>query len=140
VKKLIGFIVIAAAVWFGYTHLDISEMLGGGGDGGGGGPVQHANLETTIDKTCHASSGRPTWCTITITNEASSNITFNWTGASDPGGAIFEPSSGSISIGDQSDEIKVTLAACPAMVLFQDKDHDIQTGTRVDLCDPNRIG
>ena len=48
--------------------------------------------------------------------------------------------SGSIAIGATSDEIKVTLAACPSTVLFQDKDHSIQTGTRVDFCDPNQLG
>jgi hypothetical protein len=135
VKKVLALLVIAAAVWFGVTRLDLH-----GGGGGGSGEVHKSTLDTTINKTCHASTGRPTWCTITIKNETTSNIEFDWTGASDPGGAVFEPPSGSVPIGATSDQIKVTLAACPAVVLFQDKDHDIQTGTRIDFCDPNRIG
>ena len=135
-KKVLALLVIVAAVGCG------SGGRGGNGDSGGGNgePPSKSTLDTTINKTCHASTGRPTWCTITIKNETTSNIEFDWTGASEPAGAVFEPPSGSIPVGATSDEIKVTLAACPAMVLFQDSDHDIQTGTRIDFCDPNQIG
>jgi hypothetical protein len=88
--------------------------------------VEQANLDTTIHKTCHASTGEPIWCTLTITTEATSSIEFEWTGASDPGGAVFEPSSGSIAIGATPDVITVTPAACPSTVLFQDKNRSIQ--------------
>jgi hypothetical protein len=130
-KAFLGFIVLiglAVGGWYVYQNYYVH---GHGGSGGGG---QQSHLETQIQSSCQASTGQPTQCQLRITNLNTSNITFNWTAVSEPAGATFSPSSGSIPIGGQSDEINVTLTDCPATLLFQDAEHNIQTSTQITTC------
>jgi hypothetical protein len=79
------------------------------------------------NESCHWATGQPAVCTITITNDATSTVTFNWRGQSDPAGATFNPDHGSIPPGGTSDPITVTDPfICPITMLFRDTDQHLQ--------------
>jgi hypothetical protein len=79
------------------------------------------------NESCHWATGQPAVCTITITNDAASTVTFNWHGQSDPAGATFNPDHGSVPPGGTSDPITVTDPfICPITMLFQDADQHLQ--------------
>jgi hypothetical protein len=94
--------------------------------GSGGSKV--LNLKYTSN--CHASTGQPTTCTVTLTNDSSSTGDFNWSATSSVGGVVFDPSSGTLSAGASSDPINATIPAgeCPFKLTFSDSG-----GTSIDV-------
>ena len=61
-------------------------------------------------------------CAVTITNSSSASGVFTWTASSNPGGASFEPSSGTVAPGATENGIIVTIPAgiCPLTLQFSD--------------------
>jgi hypothetical protein len=82
---------------------------------------------------CNWGTGRPTVCAFTLTNQPESTVTLRWTGVSRPGGATFQPSSGTVAPGETSQRIVVTGGyACPIVFAFRDDDQDIEIDYRFD--------
>jgi hypothetical protein len=73
---------------------------------------------------CQSATGQPTTCTVSLHNDSSSSGDFNWTASSDPAGASFNPSSGSISPGSDQNNIQVTVppGICPFTLTFTGDD------------------
>ncbi len=93
------------------------------------GPIgaQPAEFHYSIHRDCSWGTGQAAVCQFTITNEASSNMTFEWTGASSPAGATFSPASGSVAIGATSDTITATDPfLCPITFQFVDSSHNVK--------------
>ncbi|MFD7877744.1 hypothetical protein ACFV5G_27210 [Streptomyces sp. NPDC059766] len=83
-------------------------------------------LDTHESESCHWATGEAAVCIVTITNDPTSTVTFNWHGVSDPSGATFDPDHGSIAPGHTSDPITVTDPfICPITLIFQDDDRDL---------------
>ena len=88
------------------------------------------NMPATVlhvheQSSCNSSTGNPTTCSVMLQNDASSNASFDWTSASNPAGAIFVPSSGSVAVGKTSETIQVTIpdGLCPDVIAFIDSGH-----------------
>jgi FtsP/CotA-like multicopper oxidase with cupredoxin domain len=86
---------------------------------------------------CSWGTGRPTVCAFTLTNQPESTVTLHWTGVSRPGGATFQPGSGTLAPGETSQQITVTAGyACPIVFAFRDEDQDLEINYRFDgSCD-----
>jgi hypothetical protein len=97
-------------------------------------PLKHnsapANVVLNVHEqsSCNSSTGNPTTCTVTLQNEASSNVSFDWTTSSNPAGATFTPSSGSVAAGATSDPIQVSIpdGLCPDQIAFVDNGHNTE--------------
>jgi hypothetical protein len=82
---------------------------------------------------CNWGTGRPTVCAFMLTNQPESTVTLHWTGVSRPGGASFQPSSGSLAPGETSQRIVVTGGyACPVVFAFRDDDQELEIDYRFD--------
>jgi hypothetical protein len=79
----------------------------------------------------------PTVCAFILTNQPESTVTLHWTGVSRPGGATFQPSSGTLAPGETSQRIVVTGGYdCPIVFAFRDDDQDLEIDYRFDgRCD-----
>ncbi|MFC5646277.1 hypothetical protein [Kitasatospora cinereorecta] len=62
-------------------------------------------------------------CTITLANESTSNASFTWQADSDPPGAAFDRSSGSIAPGKSQTVHVVADLGCPVTFHFRDRRH-----------------
>jgi len=90
------------------------------------GPQSYTFIYTT-DRHCSWGTGQQAVCQYTISNDAKSNVTFEWKGASSPVGATFSPDSGSIAPGATSDTITVTDPfLCPITFQFVDAGHNLR--------------
>jgi hypothetical protein len=84
-------------------------------------------FDTADQSNCSWGTGRAAVCTYVLTNKAESTVTFNWTAESDPPGATFQPSSGTLAPGQSSSPITVTDPfICPIVFIFRDNDHHLE--------------
>jgi len=85
-------------------------------------------LNVHEQSSCNSSTGNPTTCTVTLQNQSSSNVSFDWTASSNPAGASFAPSSGSVAVGATSDAIQVSIpdGLCPDQIAFVDSGHNTE--------------
>jgi hypothetical protein len=82
---------------------------------------------------CNWGTGRPTVCVFMLTSQPESTVTLHWTGVSRPGGATFQPRSGSLAPGETSQRIVVTGGyACPVVFAFRDDGQDLEIDYRFD--------
>ncbi len=85
------------------------------------------HMQSQTHSSCQWGTGRPAVCQIQITNESTSNVTFDWVGTSSPAGASFSPDSGSIPPGTTSGTITVTDPfICPMTFQFVDRSHTLE--------------
>ena len=81
-------------------------------------------FDLNLDGNCSSSTGEPTVCKETITNNSDSSGTFAWKFSSDPPVATAVPDRGEVQQGKQSEEIVVTAppgSPCPIAFTFSDE-------------------
>ena len=77
------------------------------------------HYDVLLHPSCTSSTGTPTTCTLYIRNAADSTASFSWSASSNPPGARFTPSSGTVARGATTGPISVTIplsGVCPVEI------------------------